>query len=132
MIQKKLYMEYELQSHSIKAIWTLISTAMGLKKWLADDVQITDNHISLTWGELWSDHETRDANILELVAYDHIKLQWAEEEGTDTYLEMKIERIDITEDYILCITDYALDGDIDTLREIWNQNLERLHTNTGL
>ena len=35
-------------------------------------------------------------------------------------------------DYILMITDFAPDGDTDTLEDIWDANMEMLHRSTGL
>ena len=38
----------------------------------------------------------------------------------------------MTNDYVLEITDYALPEDLDSLSDIWQQNFEELHRNTGL
>ena len=43
-----------------------------------------------------------------------------------------IERSDITGDYILVVTDFALPEDEESLRDIWQQNFEQLHQSTGL
>ena len=39
-MKKKVEMEYELRTRSGNTVWTLISTPMGLMKWLADDIKI--------------------------------------------------------------------------------------------
>ena len=39
---------------------------------------------------------------------------------------------DLTNDYLLEITDFALAEDVESLRDIWDQNYEELHRNTGL
>ena len=43
-----------------------------------------------------------------------------------------MDKSDITGDYILMITDFAPDGDTDTLEDIWDANMEMLHRSTGL
>ena len=56
----------------------------------------------------------------------------ARNEYRDTYLELRMDKSDITGDYILMITDFAPDGDTDTLEDIWDANMEMLHRSTGL
>lgn len=51
---------------------------------------------------------------------------------TSPYLEMRMDKSDITGDYILMITDFAPDGDTDTLEDIWDANMDMLHRSTGL
>ena len=39
-MSKKIELEYELKTRSGSAVWALISTPIGLMKWLADEVTI--------------------------------------------------------------------------------------------
>ena len=45
---------------------------------------------------------------------------------------MKIEIGEITNDCVLVITDFAEADDLDSLRELWDDNMESLHQATGL
>jgi len=45
---------------------------------------------------------------------------------------MAIERSEITGYYMLIVTDFAWEEDVDELYEIWESNFDRLHRTTGL
>lgn len=132
MRKQKLSLQYELRSNSANIIWQLISNEAGLQKWLADSVVRDGDSMTFTWGEVWSHHDTHTAAIIEEKKLQHIRFRWADDEDPDTYWQMGLEKSDITNDYILCVTDFALPEDIDSLRDIWDSNLERLHRSTGL
>lgn len=132
MTKKKISIEYGLSCRSERIIWPLLSTPAGLTKWLADEVTAEGDILTFTWGEVWSHHEVRSARIIDKVPYSYIRLQWVNEEDPDAYLEMRIEKGDITDDFVLLITDFADEDDVDVLKDIWTANLERLHTSTGL
>lgn len=132
MEDNRISLERELRSKSASIIWSLISTPAGLGKWMADEVKFEGNTFTFTWGNVWSWHETRTATLLEMKNFDYIRLRWSEDEYRDTYFELRMCKSDITGDYILEITDYATDGDTDTLVDIWDANMEKLHRSTGL
>ena len=87
--------------------------------------------VYLYLGELWTQQDVRRAQLIEYVKYDHIRLQW-EEEDDDTYWEMRIEKSPVTGHLNLLITDFAEDDDADGLKILWESNLERLHRASGL
>lgn len=39
-MSRKIELEYELKTRSGSAVWTLISTPIGMMKWLADEVTL--------------------------------------------------------------------------------------------
>ena len=128
----KIHIEHELKSNSQGIIWPLISTAEGLSHWLADDVREDGNSLTLTWGETWSHHEIRKATITGRVKNNYLRFRWDDEDDPEAYIELKMEKNDLTNDFILSITDYAEPGDEEQLEELWNDDLERLRTTTGL
>ena len=132
MDAKKVCIERELKSKSINIIWPLLSTPEGLAKWIADDVKWNDGVLSFTWGNVWSLHETRTATVLEKNDFKWIRLRWDDDEFADTYWELRMEKSDLTGDVILVITDFATDGDVATIEDIWESNLESLNRTTGL
>ena len=132
MKKQKIIIEHELRSNSQPIIWQLISTPEGLARWIADDVQQDGDTITFTWGEVWKHHETRKAAIIEIERNHRFKIKWADETDEDAYLELRMEHINITYDYILSITDYALEEDVDTLYDLWDDNLNRLRHSSGL
>ncbi len=131
--KEKLYIEYPLATKSPNLVWEHIGTVHGLGRWLADRVEeLGDDIISLTWGEVWSDHHTLEARIVECQKNDHIRFQWVNEEDPDAYWEMRIGRSDLTDELCLYVADYAQAEEIDDLRDLWDGNMERLHQVSGL
>jgi len=124
--------ERELHSKSARIIWSLISTPEGLAKWMADEVESNGDILSFIWGNRWSTHEIKKARILEQENQSYSRYIWEEDEESGNYWELRMERNELTGDYMLTVTDVAHDGDTETLREIWEDNMDRLHRNTGL
>lgn len=131
MGKQRIDIEYPLNTKSPNIVWEQISSAHGLERWIADHVTEEDGVFTFTWGEPWTDQDVRRASLVEYVKYDHIKLQW-EEEDDNSFWEMRIGKSDLTHHLDLLITDFADDDDADGLRILWESNLERLHRASGL
>ena len=132
---QKLLIEYPLNTRSPRIVWDMISNAAGMQKWLAD--KVTDNKnetMTFTWGQPWTERDTKDSRILEIEKNDHIRMMWDYHEDTPgAYWEMRIVESDETGHLTLMITDFAADDDeASDLRGIWDDNLERLHRVSGL
>jgi len=130
--KQRLELEYPLNARKPDILWTLMSTDHGLERWIADRVNEANGVMELTWGDLWGEHHTMHARIMEREKNSHIKLKWVDETDPDAYWEMRIGRSELTEEVCLCVTDYSLPEDIDNLHELWDGNLERLHQSSGL
>ncbi|MBQ4022471.1 MAG: hypothetical protein II612_00570 [Prevotella sp.] len=132
MKKNRIHIEKELKCKSSNIIWPLLSTPEGLKKWIADEVTREENLMTFRWGPLWGNHEIRTADIRNEVRGESICFVWTDDDDDDAYWELKLEQSDITGDFILLITDFAYSEDLEALQDIWDQNLEQLHANTGL
>lgn len=132
MGKKKLELEYELKSNAANIIWAIISTDSGLNKWLADEVTSGKDTMTFVWGDPDGNHERRTAIIQSMVKNSHIRMQWEDEQDPNAYLEIRMCKSDLTNDYHLTITDFAWEEDVESLHDIWDQNFEVLHRNTGL
>ena len=131
MPKQRLNLEYPLTAGKPDLLWQLLSTDHGLERWLADRVVEHDGVLSLTWGNLYGEHHTLDANIVEREKNSHIRLQWVDEDDPAAFWEMRIGRSELTEDLCLCVVDYAPAEDIDDLHDLWDGNLDRLHQSSG-
>ena len=131
---QKLTIEYPLTTRSPKIVWDMISNAAGLQKWLADKVIRENETMTFTWGKPWTERDTKQSRILEIVKNDHIRMMWDYHETTpEAFWEIRIEKSDLTGQLSLLITDFADDDDeARDLRGIWDDNLERLHRVSGL
>jgi len=131
MQKQRLELEYPLKGRKPDLLWQLMSTDHGLERWLADEVKEENGVMSLTWGNPYGEHHTLLANIVEREKNDHIRFQWVDEVEPDVFWEMRIGRSELTEDLCLCVTDYALEDDLEDLEGLWDGNLERLHQSSG-
>ena len=94
---QKLTIEYPLSTQSPKIVWDLISNAHGLEKWLADKVTSEDDLMTFTWGQPWTERDTKQSRIIEIEKYDHIRMLWDYHADTpDAVWEMRIEKSPIT------------------------------------
>ncbi len=132
MSKLQIRIDHELRCNSQGIIWNLISTAEGLSRWLADDVRQDGNKLTLTWGETWSHHEIRHATITGKAKNRRIRFRWDDEDDPNAYIELMMEKSELTGDFILTIIDFADPEEEESLRDLWADNLERLHTTTGL
>ena len=131
MEKLQITIEHQLHSRSRAIIWQAISTGGGLSKWVADEVIEHDNKYEFIWGTPWTHQEKRYA-IIDKVKNDLVIIHWEDEPDNDSHVELRILRNDLTGDFTLQITDFVQDEDEDSIIQIWEQNLERLHRSTGL
>ena len=132
MKKQQLIIEHELKCNSPNIIWDLLSTDSGLTRWIADDVKQQGDKLPFTWGEVWNHHEIRTATIVKNIKLKCIRIKWDDEEGTDSYFELRLEKGHITNDYVLTIIDFAWEDELESIRTIWNDNLTRLRLTCGI
>lgn len=132
MGRQKITVEYPLTARSPGIVWGMISTAAGLQKWIADYVTETGDTMTFTWGELWTQRDTKTSRVLEKEKNHYIRMKWDYMEEDYAYWEMRIEKSEVTGHFVLIITDFGPADDLDYLRDLWAGNLERLHRVSGL
>ena len=135
MGKQRIDIEYPLTTKSHNIVLEQIGTAHGLERWLADKVDESDGEYIFTWGEPWTQQDVRKAQLIEYVKYSHIRLKWEDDyaEGDeDSYWEIRVGQSELTRHLTLMITDFAESDEADSLRILWESNLERLHRASGL
>lgn len=85
-----------------------------------------------TWGKPGQVYETRRADILDVQKHEAIRFKWEDEDEEEAYTEIAVAKLDVTDDYVLSITDFSDPDDIDGMKRMWNHDLDRLHYKTGL
>lgn len=132
MTMKKLTVTRELKSKSASIIWRLMSTPEGMTGWLADSVTRDGDTLTFAWGHEWSHHEKRQAMVQEEQKGARFRFAWTDEEGEGTFVEMALERSTITGEFIMNVTDFAQDEDMEWLEETWEHNFKRLRRKSGI
>ena len=132
MEKQKLYIERELKSNSQSIIWNLISTPEGLSRWIADEVLLNGNALTLTWNKADGHRKTVGAQVVGKAKNHYFRFRWDDETEPEAIIELRMERSEITNDHFLCITDYALPDELEQLEDLWEEDFFRLRQNTGL
>ena len=118
----KYELEFLLRTSS-KALDNMLFTPAGLSEWFADDVSIKDDILTFEW-----EGSEEEARILSKKISDKIKWQWIEDEedGIDSFCELKYQVDPMTKAVILNITDFAEESDIEESKRLWEQQIGEL------
>ena len=124
-MKEKFQLEYILNNISVGILWNSISTHIGLGEWFADKVTVEDNVYTFQWGQ-----SSQSAELLQSRAGSHIRFHWLDDEDK-TYFEFRIGVVEITNDVVLTVTDYAEPEEQADAIELWNKQVEVLKRHTG-
>lgn len=127
MERKKIHLEYLLNATSKSILWSAISTPTGLEVWFADRVQSDDKIVDFFWGKT----EKRTAEIVAVRAYSFIRFRWLDNEIPREYFELKMTNSELTNDFVLEITDFASAEEEGDVRELWESQVETLRRTCG-
>ena len=118
----KYELEFLLRTSS-KALDNMLFTPAGLSEWFADDVSIKDDILTFEW-----EGSEEEARILSKKISDKIKWQWIEDEedGIDSFCELKYQVDPMTKAVILNITDFAEESDMEESKRLWEQQIGEL------
>lgn len=122
MAKEKYELEYLLKT-SVKVLDNMISTPSGLSEWFADDVNIKDDVYTFFW-----DGSEEDARLISKKNNSKVKWQWTEDEedGIESYFELRYEVDPMTKSVILTITDFAEEDEMEEAQRLWEQQISDL------
>ena len=100
MDKVKFTIEFPINS-SKGVLYNCMSTPSGLSEWFCDDVNIKKDMHTFIW-------------------------DGAEEEGENTFFELRIKVDDMTGDRAIIVTDFAEEDEIEDSKELWMAQLENL------
>ena len=128
----KIVLEYGLNASKPSSVWPMVSEATELERWMADEVRRNGDKLEFVWGTTYQNKDMRTATIVKEQKNRLIRFKWDGDSDPEAYCEIKIETGEITNDCVLVITDFAEEEDADSLRELWDDNMEMLHRASGL
>lgn len=122
MDKKKFSIEYPINS-SKGVLYNCFSTPSGLAEWFCDDVNIKKEVHTFLW-----DGSEESARLVSQKKDEFVKFKWleAEEDGENTYFELRIKIDEMTGDRAIIITDFADEEDIEDAKELWMAQLDKL------
>lgn len=115
----KFEQEYLLKT-SPKVLNSMLMTPSGLSEWFSDDVNIKDDIYTFYW-----DGSEEKARLLGKKANEFIKLQWLEdeEEGLDTYLEIRFKVDPMTKAVVVNLTGFAEEDELEETQLYWENTI---------
>jgi uncharacterized protein YndB with AHSA1/START domain len=122
MEKVKFQVEYPVNS-SKGVLFNMFSTPSGLAEWFCDDVNIKQDVHTFVW-----DGSEESARIISKKREDFIKFRWIEDEeaGIPSFFEFRIKIDDMTGDTAIVITDFAEEDEIESSKELWGAQVDRL------
>ena len=136
MVNVKVQFEYALKATSKSILWTAISTPSGLEGWFSDQVIGTGKRLTFQWGKT----ERREAQIIATKTFVFIRFKWIDEEAVNDqeeeleeqeFFEIKMNRNELTGDYMLEITDFAEPGEEEDAEGMWDAMIAKLRWTCG-
>ncbi|RYM33554.1 SRPBCC domain-containing protein [Brumimicrobium glaciale] len=123
----KFEQEYLFRTSS-KVLNSMVMTPSGLSEWFADDVNIKDDIYTFYWNG-----SEEVARLISKKANDHIKFQWLEdeEEGLDTYVEIRFKVDPMTKAVVLHLTSFAEKDEMEEIQLYWESTIEELRRVIG-
>lgn len=128
MGKEKIKMEYMLKGGSGNIIWNIISTPSGLETWFADKVTAKEKLYTFRWGKT----EVREAEVISCRTNNFIRFHWTDDEDRKSHFELRIVYNELTEDLTLEVTDFAIPGEEDDIRDLWDSDIDKLKRVSGL
>ena len=125
--REKYEMDFLLRT-STKVLDDMISTPSGLSEWFADDVNIKDDIYTFFW-----DGSEEQARLLKKKPNVMVRWQWLEdeEEGLDTYFELRYETDPMTKAVLLTLTSFAEPDEVEESRFLWEGQIGELKRKLG-
>lgn len=106
-------------------LFEMISTPSGLSEWFANDVNIRDGNFTFMWDG--------SQQVAKLIAYKKLKFvrfHWLDKPDY-TYFEFRIEVDELTNEASVIVTDFAEDGDKESARMLWDNEIGKLKKAIG-
>ena len=127
MNKAKFNIEYDFKKVSPSLLWSFISTAPNLEEWFADRVEKQDKEFTFYWNKT-----PQTAHLVGSRVGVFVRFHWDEDENEKTFFELRITTSELTGATMLSVTDYADDTEMDDLRELWDNEIERLQRRLGV
>jgi len=122
--KKPFTIEFVIRS-SPAILYKFLSTPSGLAQWFAEHVDQTDKSYSFFW-----DNSVEKATRIDSIENEMIRYRW-DEGDKEEYFEFKIEKVDITNDTILVITDFAEEHEMEDINRLWESQVKTLSIMIG-
>ena len=122
----KYSVEFNFPQTATNILWANISTTRGLENWFADSVNNQGNEWTFTW-----DKTIQQAHCVSNRPNSSIKFRW-DNDTKDHYFEFRLFENELVHITTLIITDFALEEELDTDKQLWESQISILKHNLGI
>ncbi|MBR6310279.1 MAG: hypothetical protein IKR52_03660 [Paludibacteraceae bacterium] len=126
MAKEKVQLEYLFNKVSTASLWNSISTPDGLSDWFADSVSVDSEIFTFRWSKV-----EEEAELLAVRQMNSVRFRWLSEDDEDSYFEMKIGSNPLTGDTSLTVVDFADNGEVNDVEDLWNSQIDKLKRKIG-
>ena len=127
MSKEKIHLEYVLNKCSATVLWNAVSSAEGLSKWFADNVNVSGKIYSFYW-----DKTSADAELILYRNGQYVRFHWKDDEYEKSYFEFRISIDVLTNDIMLSITDFCYAEEKADTINLWAKQIEDLKRSIGI
>ena len=123
----KFEQEYIFKT-SPKVLTNLLMTPSGLSEWFADDVNVKDDVFTFHWNG-----SEESARLLSKKNNEYIKFRWLEDEedGIDSYVEMRYTIDPMTKEVVFNLTSFATEDEMEEVQLYWESAIGDLRRMIG-
>ncbi|MBE6312885.1 MAG: hypothetical protein E7076_07015 [Bacteroidales bacterium] len=126
MAKEKVQLEYLFNKVSTASLWNSISTPDGLSDWFADSVSVDSEIFTFRWSKV-----EEEAELLAVRQMNSVRFRWLSEDDENSYFEMKIGSNPLTGDTSLTVVDFADNGEVNDVEDLWNSQIDKLKRKIG-
>lgn len=130
MSKIKFVAEFEINA-SPKMIYPFLSTAVGLKEWFAEDVNMNEDR---SFGFMWDGVQNKAMKTAQktnqMIKFEFVS-SGKEEKKDVSYLDLKLEENELTQTSFLKVIDYSEAQDTKELQELWDNLIDNLRGALG-
>ena len=123
--KNKFRLEYFMKA-SPEMLYQYLSTPFGLSEWFCYGASSKGNIFTFIWA---GSEET--ATLIARRDGSLVRFRWEEDAKSQYYFEMKIDKDELTGDVTLSITDFAVEDDMSSLKQMWDNSVLNLRQLLG-
>lgn len=125
MSRVKIDLEFIFKA-SPTIVYQFLTEPTCLVRWFCEEADVNNELITFTW-----DGYEQDAEILEDIEEERLRLRWLDADDENEYLEFRIYKSDVTYETVLEITDFCDDDDVKSTKDIWKNQIDLLKVECG-
>ena len=123
MEQKTKFEQEYLLKTSPKILNNMLMSPSGLSEWFADDVNIKEDIYTFIWNG-----SEESARLLSKKNNEYIRFKWIEDEedGIDSFLELRFKVDPMTKMVVLNLISFAFEDELEEVQLYWQNTIEEL------